>query len=112
MSEYPEHDKLRAISDKSQAIGEFIDWLISEREPNTKIVERVILHDYHTTDRHLNPLPEEEWERFEFETDVPLRKSIQDLLAEYFEIDRNKLNEEKLKMFEEIRNVNQQSTKR
>jgi hypothetical protein len=28
---YPEHEKLKAIKDKSQAIGEFIDWLESEK---------------------------------------------------------------------------------
>lgn len=27
MNGYPEHEKLRAISDKSQAIGEFLEWL-------------------------------------------------------------------------------------
>lgn len=27
MSDYPEHDKLRAVVVESQAIGEFIDWL-------------------------------------------------------------------------------------
>ena len=27
MSDYPEHDKLRAIADQTQAIGEFIEWL-------------------------------------------------------------------------------------
>jgi hypothetical protein len=29
MSDYPEHDKLRAIHEQSQAIGEFLDWLRS-----------------------------------------------------------------------------------
>jgi len=27
MSDYPEHDKMSAIVDQSQAIGEFLDWL-------------------------------------------------------------------------------------
>ena len=29
MSDYPEHDKLSAISDQSQACGEFVEWLNS-----------------------------------------------------------------------------------
>lgn len=31
MSEYPEHDKLAAIATESQAVGEFIDWLGTEK---------------------------------------------------------------------------------
>ena len=30
-SKYPEHEKLSAISDKSQACGEFIEWLGYEK---------------------------------------------------------------------------------
>ena len=29
-TQYPEHEKLKSISDKSQACGEFIDWLRDE----------------------------------------------------------------------------------
>jgi len=31
MTDYPEHAKLKAVSDKSQIIGEFLDWLTNER---------------------------------------------------------------------------------
>ena len=27
MSTYPEHEKLRAVKDRSQTIGEFVEWL-------------------------------------------------------------------------------------
>ena len=27
VDEYPEHTKLRAVSDRSQAIGEFLEWV-------------------------------------------------------------------------------------
>lgn len=29
--DYPEHDKLSAIKDKSQSIGEFLEWLDFEK---------------------------------------------------------------------------------
>ena len=28
---YPEHEKLQAVNEKSQAIGEFLDWLRDEK---------------------------------------------------------------------------------
>lgn len=28
---YPEHEKMKAIKDKSQAIGEFLEWLDTEK---------------------------------------------------------------------------------
>lgn len=78
-SKYPEHDKLKAISDDSQTIGEFLDncgyTLCEFRESPT-------LSDYS-----------------EF---VPLRKSIQDVLAEYFGIDLNLIEKEKRAMLEEL----------
>lgn len=78
---YPEHEKLSAISDKSQTCGEFIDWLIE--------------HDYHlcqpdTTGRYFWP------------THTPLTK----LLAEFFEIDLDKIEAEKRQMIEEMRKAN------
>ncbi len=43
MSDYPEHDKLKAVVVESQAIGEFIDWLedvkgIEIHAPITKLL--------------------------------------------------------------------------
>ncbi len=31
MTSYPEHEKLKAISDQSQACGEFLEWLSSSQ---------------------------------------------------------------------------------
>jgi hypothetical protein len=86
MSKYPEHDKLRAIKDKSQAIGEFLQWLRLERVP------RIILCEIHPHDGDY----------------FPSMISMQRLLAEYFEIDPDKLEDEKLKMLEECRAVHGQ----
>lgn len=30
MSDFPEHDKLHAVADETQAIGEFLDWLANQ----------------------------------------------------------------------------------
>lgn len=79
MSDYPEHDKLALISDKSQAIGEFINWL-----KNRQGIEFC----------HYNSHEELE----------PVWKGTNQWLAEYFGIDQDKLDEEKDTMLKEIRN--------
>jgi len=67
MSDYPEHEKLEKIADKSQFLGEFLEWL----QGKYTIAEYVD------------------------DTLWPVRKSIQQLLAAYFEIDLNALEREK-----------------
>lgn len=83
MTSYPEHDKLAAVKDDSQTIGEFIDmgrWWLCE------LVEE-------TPEMH------EHWQ--------PVH-DIQDVLAEYFGIDRDRLEVEKRAMLDAIREANPQ----
>lgn len=81
LSKYPEHDKLHEVKkDKSQAIGEFLEWLQSSRG--------VILG---------------EWLEGYEDRLQPISEDIQALLAEYFEIDLDKIEEEKCQMLEEMR---------
>jgi len=75
---YPEHAKLEKITSKSQSIGEFLEWC------NTKGMS---LHEYPEDHPHA----------------VQTRRSTQDLLAEFFEIDLKKLEKEKKKMIESLR---------
>jgi len=77
---YPEHEKLRKVSGNSQAIGEFYDWLEGHG---------VHLATYSTLsgDDRL----------------VMARTNIQDLLAEFYDIDRVALEEEKRAMLRTIR---------
>lgn len=76
---YPEHAKLKAIVDKSQVIGEFMDWL---------------------SDKGIHLA---EWGKHElFSINTPIR----DLLAEFFGIDQKKLDAEKDAMLEEQRRLN------
>lgn len=82
MSEYPEHDKLSAIRDQSQSIGQFLDWLLNEQGRYIASYDRrdeVLEADY---------------------------RSIEDWLARYFDIDRDKLEEEKRDMLDKMRAAN------
>lgn len=76
-SQYPEHEKLSAISAESQAIGQFLD------EGTYTLCEV------------------DKYDRF-----VPVGKSIQEILADYFGIDLNKIEAEKRQMLDEIRGAN------
>lgn len=82
-NEYPEHYKLRAISDKSQVVGEFLEWLKSgEAHPDGKSIELAY---------HIGDFLEPHYEGKEC------------LLAKFFEIDLRRLEEEKRQMLEECR---------
>lgn len=68
---YPEHEKLSEVSDKSQAIGEFLDWVADEKG----------------------------WRLAEWEDNrdvmTPVYYSVNEVLAEFFGIDYKKLMAEK-----------------
>ena len=74
---HPEHEKLKAISDTSQAIGEFLSWLQVEGMTICQLGR--------------------------YEEFSPIRTSISTLLARYFEIDEQKLEREKAAMLADIR---------
>jgi hypothetical protein len=80
---YPEHEKLQRISDKSQSIGEFVDWL------NTQGIFLA------------------EWVKKpgrQGSSDLTYaRKGIQELLAMFFDIDQKKISEEKQAILQLIR---------
>lgn len=76
---YPEHEKLKLISDKSMAIGEFVDVFLQKKGINLCSYDK---------------------EEQEFYMD---RTPITKLLAEFFQIDLNKLEEEKQHMLNQQR---------
>lgn len=82
--EYPEHEKLALVKDKSQAIGEFLDWL-SERGIRLAQQDQGRRYD-------------EFW---------PIQRDKIGLIAEFFEIDLNVLEDEKRAMLEWTRKLNQ-----
>jgi hypothetical protein len=82
MSDYPEHDKLEAVKDQSQAIGEFLEngrWTLCEWDDRTG--------------------------RF-----WSIRGDVNRVLAEYFEIDLDKLEAEKRQMLDAMRAANSART--
>lgn len=83
---YPEHDKLAKIADKSQAIGEFLEWC-----------------------------DEQGWDLATYTNDsacmTPIRfaggpRNDQEVLARYFDIDRQALEAEKVAMLDAQRELN------
>lgn len=114
MTEYPEHEKLKAVSNESQAIGEFIEH--SPYTPcewkNAPAVPRWIDSRTGTdqTPRHraVSPFAEHAVENPDWfpEGYYPTHKSINQVLADYFDIDLNKLELEKRAMLDELREAN------
>lgn len=83
---YPEHEKLSKVSDKSRVIGEFVDWLSDEK--GIQLGHNQWFDD--CVERQF----------------VPVGGRIQALLAEFFEIDEDRLEQEKRAMLEHMRNLN------
>jgi hypothetical protein len=81
MDPYPEHEKLKKVSDKSQAIGEFLDTFLPQQ--GIVLMEHTEYGDY-----------------------VPTHRSIQSLLAEFFGIDQKRIDAEKDAMLDAIRAAN------
>lgn len=74
---YPEHEKLSGIKDKSQFLGEFMEWANHKGMTFCEISDR---------DGQM----------------YRVNKGINTLLAEFFEIDLNKIAEEKDAMLKEL----------
>ncbi len=84
----PEHNKLDKVRDKSQAIGEFIEWL---RE-----TKKVHLCKWNTYE-------EPNWDEKEPDGYLDyVTTPIEELLAEFFEVDLKKLEQEKQAILDEI----------
>jgi hypothetical protein len=74
---FPEHEKLHAVREKSQAIGEFLDWASSEK--------RLCLAGWRG------------------ETLVRSNLFVPKLLSEFFGIDQGKIEMERTAMLRQIR---------
>ena len=92
---YPECDKMKSVQPRSQLIGEFLEWLNQE-----KGVTLAKLHE-HNADCF-----NEDGERdcgMCTQSFYPIRYTIENLLAEFFEIDLEKVEREKRAMLKELR---------
>lgn len=86
MPEYPQHEKLATVKDLSQEIGVFLDWLDEQ--------------DWHLGEWDENGFGEQEL--------FLIRLNSNQILARFFEIDLDKLEEEKLRILEGQRELNKE----
>lgn len=82
----PELDKISKVSDKSQAIGEFLEWLVQKKE--------IVLAKW---------MDMEGWDPQLVVAYEPKNK----LLAEYFGIDQDKVENERRKLLEYAAHLSQ-----
>lgn len=114
MSDYPEHDKLSAIKDESHAIGSFIDHGLPKM--HMAIYQRVIRDcecqhceaghgdrsRWHTEDELATIVDG----KVQITAWYPTHRSIERILAEYFDIDLDKIDDEKRAMLAAMRTAN------
>lgn len=82
-----ECEKASKVAEESRTIGNFLDWLMNERQPSVVLA---VWEDYEDLDDTvLCPIIE--------------GNSIEKLLAEYFGIDLNKMEKEKKALLEGLR---------
>ena len=113
MSDYPEHKKLEAIQEQSQAIGEFLEWISDNGDwrlgkPHHHI-ETCKNPDYSYHNFRYELGDPSTWEMYlcgyassQFESN---HRNVDKLLAEFYQIDLNALEKEKRAMLDEIRKV-------
>jgi hypothetical protein len=100
-TKYPEHEKLHAVKDKSQAIGEFIDWL---REEHNVHLGRSHSHEDSGCERETDKSGFRFWncgmqtDQYEHE-----RRNVVSFMAEFFDIDLDKIEMEKRAMLDSLR---------
>jgi hypothetical protein len=90
---YPECEKLRRVSYTSNQIGEFLDWLREEKG--------ITLCKWQDTIRHSNEIGDYTPQGYYIVTE-----RTEQLLADFFEIDLNKVEEERLALLNELRGRN------
>lgn len=118
MPEYPECEKMSTVRDKSQAIGEFLEWLAYEKgvyfwTTNTWHEEFTCpCMDYGDDQRDVHD--EAAWcekcqntgKYIDVQSeDGPFQYQIEKILAEFFEIDLDKVEAERRQMLAELQNM-------
>lgn len=78
MKDYPELEKLKAISEKSQTIDDFIHWLCNKKHIYLRETIQYLREDGQYVDTYAHP-----------------KVTTEKLLAEYFDIDLVKVEKEK-----------------
>lgn len=93
MGKYPELEKVEQIQDKSQPVGEFLEWLTTERG--------IVLAQYHKHTEKCYGI--DEFYKCGFNDDLlyPCRIGIEKLLAEFFHIDLDKVEMERRQLIKD-----------
>jgi len=95
----PEHDKLEKVKDKSQAIGEFLEWLRGAKKIRLCRWNTYEEPNYDKNEPDFNSKTKTHTvESLDYVT-----TSIEQLLAEFFEIDLNKIEEENRVILDDLR---------
>ena len=92
--EYPECEKIAEVSEELNKIGRFLNWL--------KMEKGFVLGEYYKVDEIDDISDYGDLEEVIF----PVHTSTDKLLAEYYDIDMNKVEEERREMLEDIRSKN------
>lgn len=113
MTDYPEHDKLSAIKDESHAIGLFIDHGLPKM--GLAIYEKIVRPcecgwcDHREGDRSKWHTEADRATQVDGVVQItewhPTYRTIDRILAEYFEIDRDRLDDEKRAMLDAMRSA-------
>ena len=99
----PELDRMLAVKEQSQAIGEFLDWL--ENHDSLKLCRRGLVQDDAAVIVNALTLKENIPEDDELKEGYVLNMTpIEKILAEYFNIDLAKIEQERRAILDSIRN--------
>lgn len=101
---YPEHTKLKKLKTKSDICGAFIDWLRDEKGYVFAIRHKHTEICYSTIDSRMRVC-----ETMEGNLEHPAYEGPEKLLAQFFEIDLEKLEQEKRALLEVQRALNKKS---
>lgn len=96
-AEYPEHEKLGMIADMSQNVGEFMEWLLHQKE--YVLFEHGEMLVDHGSGRQST-----------YEGMVRVNRRVEDLAGEFFGIDLKKLEAEKQQMLVDIRTARREGS--
>jgi len=94
MTEYPECEKMQKVKEKSQELGFFLEWL--QNKYTLCEYQNQVTHEYKDEDGN-------DWDTYTPESYFPSRDSINNILANYFNIDLNKVAEEQAQILKELR---------
>jgi len=90
-NDYPEHERMMQAQEASHAIGQFLEWLESGGADPDRLRRPVFLAYHPSTDPDVN----DTIRRFAY--------NIQELLAQFFDIDLEQIQAEKDAMFADLR---------